>query len=35
MKGHTTRAMVASGDVRLEDLVGNKGADAAGLIWVD
>ena len=26
---HATRAMVASGDVRLEDLVGNNGADAA------
>ena len=29
VKGHATRAMVASGDVRLEDLVGNNGADAA------
>ena len=29
VKGHATRAMVASGDVRLEDLVGNDGADAA------
>ena len=29
VKGHATRAMVASGDVRLEDLVGNSGADAA------
>ena len=29
MKGHATRAMVASGDVRFEDLVGNNGADAA------
>ena len=28
VKGHATRAMVASGDVRLEDLVGNNGADA-------
>ena len=28
-KGHATRAMVDSGDVRLEDLVGNNGADAA------
>ena len=29
VKGHATRAMVASGDVRLEDLIGNHGADAA------
>ena len=29
VKGHATRAMVATGDVRLEDLVGNDGADAA------
>ena len=29
VKGHATRSMVASGDVRLEDLVGNNGADAA------
>ena len=29
VKGHATRAMVASGDVRVEDLVGNNGADAA------
>ena len=29
VKGHATRAMVASGDVRLEDIVGNNGADAA------
>ena len=29
VKGHATRAMVANGDVRLEDLVGNNGADAA------
>ena len=29
VKGHATRAMVASGDVRLEDLVGNNGAYAA------
>ena len=29
VKGHATRAMVASGDVRPEDLVGNNGADAA------
>ena len=29
VKGHATRAMVDSGDVRLEDLVGNNGADAA------
>ena len=29
VKGHATRAKVASGDVRLEDLVGNNGADAA------
>ena len=29
VKGHATRAMVACGDVRLEDLVGNDGADAA------
>ena len=28
-KGHATRAMIASGDVRLEDQVGNNGADAA------
>ena len=29
VKGHATRAMVAGGDVRLEDLVGDNGADAA------
>ena len=29
VKGHATRSMVDSGDVRLEDLVGNNGADAA------
>ena len=29
VKGDATRAMVAGGDVRLEDLVGNEGADAA------
>ena len=29
VKGHATRAMVAGGDVRLEDLIGNHGADAA------
>ena len=29
VEGHATRAMVASGDVRLEDLVGNNGADTA------
>ena len=29
VKGHATPAMVAGGDVRLEDLVGNNGADAA------
>ena len=29
VKGHATRAMVDNGDVRLEDLVGNNGADAA------
>ena len=29
VKGHATPAMVASGDVRIEDLVGNDGADAA------
>ena len=29
VKGHATRAMVTSGDVRLEDLIGNNGADAA------
>ena len=29
VKGHATRAMVAGGDVRLEDLVGNNGADTA------
>ena len=29
VKGHATRAMVAGGDVRLEDLVGNDGADTA------
>ena len=28
-KGHATPAMVASDDVRIEDLVGNDGADAA------
>ena len=29
VKGHATHTMVAGGDVRLEDLVGNNGADAA------
>ena len=29
VKGHATRALVDTGDVRLEDLVGNNGADAA------
>ena len=29
VEGHATRAMVDDGDVRLEDLVGNNGADAA------
>ena len=29
VKGHATHAMVAGGDVRLADLVGNNGADAA------
>ena len=29
VEGHATRAMVDSGDVRFEDLVGNNGADAA------
>ena len=29
VKGHATPAMVASGDVRVEDLIGNGGADAA------
>ena len=29
VKGHATRAILASGDVRLEDLVGNNGADNA------
>ena len=29
VKGHATPAMVASGDVRIEDLIGNNGADAA------
>ena len=29
VEGHATRAMVDSGDVRLEDLVGNNGAGAA------
>ena len=29
LKGHATPAMVASGDVRIEDLVGNNGADTA------
>ena len=29
VKGHATRAMVDNGDVRLEDLDGNNGADAA------
>ena len=29
VKGHATRAMVDSGDVRFEDLVDNNGADAA------
>ena len=31
VEGHATRAMVDSGDVRLDDLVGNNGADAAAL----
>ena len=29
VKGHATQAMVDNGDVRIEDLVGNDGADAA------
>ena len=29
VKGHAPRAMVHNGDVRIEDLVGNNGADAA------
>ena len=29
VKGHATHAMVANGDVRLEDLIGNDGADTA------
>ena len=29
VKGHATPAMVANGDVRIEDLIGNDGADAA------
>ena len=29
VKGHATRTMVDNGDVRIEDLVGNNGADAA------
>ena len=29
VKGHATRAMVDNGDVRLEDLIGNNGVDAA------
>ena len=29
VKGHATPAMVAHGDVRVEDLIGNDGADAA------
>ena len=29
VKGHATQAMVDNGDVRIEDLVGNKGADTA------
>ena len=29
VEGHATQAMVDNGDVRLEDLVGNKGADTA------
>ena len=29
VKGHATRAMVANGNVRIEDLVANNGADAA------
>ncbi len=32
VKGHATRAMVDSGDVRLDDLVGNNGADAAAAL---
>ena len=33
VKGHATRAMVDNGEVRLEDLVGNNGADAAVDFW--
>ena len=36
VKDHATQAMVDNGDVRLEDLVGNKGADTAadlGRLW--
>ena len=29
VKGHATQAMVDNGDVRIEDLIGNNGADAA------
>ena len=29
VKGHAIRVMVANGDVRFDDLVGNNGADAA------
>ena len=29
VKGHATPALVAHGDVRIEDLIGNDGADAA------
>ena len=29
VKGHATQAMVDNGDVRLEDLIGNNGADTA------
>ena len=32
VKGHATRAMVDSGDVRFEDIVGNNGADAAAYL---
>ena len=29
VKGHASRPMVDNGDVRLEDLIGNDGADTA------
>ena len=29
VKGHVTQAMVDTGDVRLQDLIGNDGADTA------